>query len=686
MAWVVVAILVLVVVAVLAWAFRNTKKYGMCYPRRECGFKDCDLEEIDEKTLTPSALAAYKKAASPPRRLPKRYLTNSDFRSGTYRLRQESLSPEEAKNGVELVLKEDIFFNPVSTEEKNRTDKPANGWFAVISIENTTVPVVLNRRGKEISVASTYLDALTFKVFANIAVATSPFPNFISAVFTYTDPANPFVPPAYETPSGPIWDMNGGNGRTPHMHYVGSEAELYLYNMNLEGNEVFSISLSSLNKFTARNVSIYPYKGPVKLFGQTRPIENLISFTNLLIAVLPPSLPNYNDTIGLLNALLAELEADNPTNEIYTQVPNTQGGLNLQAGPSTLLFRYVGQTRFIPTPNGNVSYLDIVKAATGTHESRNLNLFNISVNCTKVKMSEEVLIGYGTAPPAFVTPDPLQFPLAALASPIQPFSPIQPGRVGLLVQALFWENLFDGPFGMPNIAVRATIALMYIMQGIPQFNGIGNTYVSDEMFNAIVINTMLNPNGPSPVDFSSGTLNTYIQPITGRLGSGDWARGVTGIRLQGCDNAYLHNCLFKDFSSVGDVGIDLIEEKKKGNASDVLQLSAYGDAELAAAQLPWLGNNVVGLSIQGSNNVTAINICSEKLRSTNGNVYGVELYDNSANTISLTKIRSKQLSVGNHGLNTVINPTQKSLSLVVLGPNEAIVSQNNSASIASASF
>ena len=314
MNWLLVAVVVLVVVAVLAWAFRNSKKYGSPLSRRYgedgCADKSGDDEDCDEKVMTPSAREAYRKAATPPRNLPKRYLKNSDFRSGTYRVRQSSLSPAEAKSGVELVLTEDIFFNPVQTEEKKRTDKPANGWFAVISIENTTVPVVINRRGKEISVASTYLDELTFKVFANIAVATSPFPNFISAVFTYVDPLNPLVPPPYETPSGAIWDMNGGNGRTPHMHYVGSEPELYLYNMNLEGNEVFSIALSSVNKFTARNVKIYPYRGPVKLFSQTRPVENLMSFCGLLIAVLPPTIDNYAGTISLLTALLGELEQE----------------------------------------------------------------------------------------------------------------------------------------------------------------------------------------------------------------------------------------------------------------------------------------------------------------------------------------------------------------------------------------
>lgn len=195
-------------------------------------------------------------------------LSNSDFKSGTYRIKYPGI----------YKLSEDIIFHPNESNDflpKNEVEYPTNngpytlGFFAAITIECENVVIDLN--GKSIRQSNEFY--LKQRFFSLIELASSPF-------IPKQGPANFGNNIIY---SKNVIIQNGNLGLTSHYGIHGNGCKnLILQNLNFYSFEVAGISINGTEVLLGRNLNLCYGSNDVKVFSTYTASRFIMKFLNKL--------------------------------------------------------------------------------------------------------------------------------------------------------------------------------------------------------------------------------------------------------------------------------------------------------------------------------------------------------------------------------------------------------------------
>ncbi len=183
------------------------------------------------------------------------YLKQSDFNSGTYRIKTPGV----------FIFEENVEFNPIPAAEATRTDKPIAGWFAAITVETNDVIIDLNHKTLEASLD--YINTHFFTVFANIELDNSPFPGAFFGLIGAS-----FVGDTTYVSANNVEIKNGTIGRSSHWGIHGNvNNNLDIHDLRIKDFEVAGMEINS---------AIDSYIHDIKISGN----EHLINNTPMHVA------------------------------------------------------------------------------------------------------------------------------------------------------------------------------------------------------------------------------------------------------------------------------------------------------------------------------------------------------------------------------------------------------------------
>jgi hypothetical protein len=244
------------------------------------------------KTMSYSELKAvkrkfYRELTQSFQGLPKVYLSQSDFNTGTYRIQTPGI----------YILLEDIVFNPNPENDYKpypndpRYSQPPKlagttyskpfslGFFAAITVECTQVCIDLNGH----SIAQSQAHALQQRFYANIDLASTPFlPNQGPGDF------GPTIHPGKR-----CWIKNGTLGLSSHHGIHGNNSSaIIIENLIIRDFEVAGVALNGGSLLFLRNLKIGPARHDIPVMATYSAARFLLQFSEALLKMklLSPTL------------------------------------------------------------------------------------------------------------------------------------------------------------------------------------------------------------------------------------------------------------------------------------------------------------------------------------------------------------------------------------------------------------
>ena len=410
------------------------------------------------------------------------YLTQKDFDSGTYRIKESGI----------LVLKEDIVFDPILSKE--RADKPPIGWFAAITIECENW--ILDLNGFSISVSQSFLDGHINKVFSIIEMSNSPFPGVPFPVFTLSYAGETEFKRAQRG-----WIRNGKLGRSSHHGIHGNgNAEIQISGMTISDHEVTAITLNSPYNVDIRNCTINGNRHVITNRSRTAQLQTLLT-----------SLERYSEEPGAaahIAAMQAALDAEllsRTQNPITVPDGNTYG-ISIGASPAS------GGPRFNDAECANVPDLGYQRLPA------NVCIRNCTINDIRGAPNQQVcLVGdIAVSPYGGAVPAPFE----------QQMVTNHAGAFG----ALQWDDFYPSGSFAPNTVAKAQTYLLQrrrLELAIPD----SDDYFLPEGFETNIL-------GGSP---NEATFQSHAKPAFG-FDIAHVNKGAFGIKMGCVTNGRIENC------------------------------------------------------------------------------------------------------------------------------------------------
>jgi hypothetical protein len=237
--------------------------------------------------------------------LPKVYLSQSDFKSGTYRIQTPGI----------YILRENIVFNPNPDNDYKpypndpRYSQPPQlagttyskpfslGFFAAITVECTQVCIDLNGH----SISQSKAHALQQRFYANIDLASTPFlPNQGPGDF------GPTIHPGKR-----CWIKNGTLGLSSHHGIHGNNASaIIIENVIIRDFEVAGVALNGGSLMFLRNLKIGPARHDIPVLATYSAARFLLQYTDAVLAMkflTPPVQTNLQTKRDRLNQAMSKV-------------------------------------------------------------------------------------------------------------------------------------------------------------------------------------------------------------------------------------------------------------------------------------------------------------------------------------------------------------------------------------------
>ena len=217
------------------------------------------------------------------------HLNNADFASGTYRI----LKP------ARYVLDEDIIFDPIPKLEAKREDKPAFGWFSVISVETRGFIIDLNTHS--IDCSQQFVDHHYVKMFSIIILNNTAYGG--------QSPINQRSGLIFDSDKGTVSARsgiiaNGRIGRSPHFGIKGFyNKNIILYRLDVEDSELAGIWLTSPKELIVEEVRIRGNLHPIRV---TSRLTSLFFLQSKLQEFAEAGIPKAAENLELVNELFEE--------------------------------------------------------------------------------------------------------------------------------------------------------------------------------------------------------------------------------------------------------------------------------------------------------------------------------------------------------------------------------------------
>ncbi len=534
------------------------------------------------------------------------HLTQEDFSTGTYRIKQSGT----------YILDENISFD--APNDFSRPDQPITGWFAAITVE--TDDVVINLNKKTLDESSSYLNSRDLNIFVLILLQNTPLSGNSPQSF---GGGGIF---SFQGDTGPVFAhrvliKNGVLGRCGHINILGNNnSDITIRELLVADWEVSGIALNAVQRVSFKNVEVSGIEHLVTISALSTEYFAIQFFLLSIInnPLTPP--PIVAQAQAILEGVVIFI-AQNPV--IPPLLPaNTIHGIKIESGPSSNII--------YPTTPDLCPY---TASSINGQSSTDISFQNIFIHDIKGASTSEVTLG------------------SRISGPFPSFNTVNLGQIG--IQGLIrWSDVVDssGNFAPNSIAVSlAFIASIFIAQ-TPALLGLlpPNSLL---IFQAILTNdsTLFFDNAQPAFNY---ILNTILN------------KGLFALRVDCSQRICANNIKTKNLQSFGEPYTeitdipaierypDLVQPRYEGN--DIFGVSFSSDIGLVAENICVddifsLNGYVFSLDLPVSTPnavLRKINIKNAEAKSDNINssanpssqVYGIRVKDNENVKIKCVKI------------------------------------------------
>lgn len=440
------------------------------------------------------------------------HLSQADFVSGTYRIQRPDT----------YILDEDIQFQPIPAFEQMRSDKPATGWFAAITVEANDV--VLDLNGKTLEASQQFVDERIFKVFANIELDNSPFSGVLFGLVGAS-----FQGDTSYVAASNVTIKNGTLGRSSHWGIHGnSNANIRVKDVVIKDFEVAAVECNGLIGGSFSDVKISGTEHIVRVTPLVAAADSLLAYLEELTSQNYPGAANQ--LIACTQYVTSQPEFLPGTSSV---VPSSIYGMIFTSG-----FPAITHVPITPEECEFGAFL------AGGRTVSQVDLHNVSMHNLKAAPVESVLIGSSVTGGVFASPALIGLPIFGCPR---------------------WQDAFDG-YGnfAPNdfiksqiFAVNAQIALN------PELTG------------------SLPPNYQAIADsILNGDEEAFLQesmPLFGLQLDSFIIKGAFGLRLDCAEYCSVKKCDVSCVENIGDKGHTLNDIARGSYYSDLNQTAYLGN-------------------------------------------------------------------------------------------------------------
>lgn len=535
-------------------------------------------------------------------RLPTFRLYQSDFDSGTYRI----------KNGCNIVLMEDICFDPIPKLEMSRTDKPALGWFAAITVE-TMESVNINLNTYTLECSQSFVDHHYFKAFAIILLNNSPYGS--TPVYN-SSPGNTF--PGDTTPVS-AWNTticNGTIGRSPHFGVKGFyNKNITLYKLKIKDFELAGVWIAAYENLKFHKIFMTGNTHKIRVSAR---LTSLFILRHVIQELLAGVIPLSPPIIAQLNAQLIVINGLFEARKIYdfenytVYPPHTVYGMLLLNG-ARAPFPTIVPKVLCPVIS------EISNSMPEIYPNANAIIKNVVINNLVNNQQEEISLAVSVA-----------------LSPVQPAG----SRVAVLFLSLFGQIPFNEFFDSNgNVSLTPYLRAYLFTISVLQTNGFP-IVIPQQFLDDVLNNNVFDSN--------------LVQPFFGTTRSEDINRGIFGIATYCSSNISIKNVKMNCCQTKGLPNIVPTPENIPG-------LSLYNGMTFT----PNGNNNIWGVFVDGSSYVDIDNIEVSDFKSVFAETFGVHfsstVTDSRVNNIKVNKLITKA-DIGN---DPIFNPVPTTYGVLV---------------------
>lgn len=467
-------------------------------PEKTTYYKRKEMSMFKKKYLLVSCVIAVLGSTASNANKKKVYLTQKDFDSGTYRIKESGI----------YKLKEDIEFQPIPADQAKRTDKPGIGWFAVITVE--TDDVIIDLDGHIIQASQEFIDNHFFNLFSVVELANSQFPGpqFGTSFGTIT---TNFTGDTAYVEANEIIVKNGIVGRSGHfgIHGIGN-SNVYLQDLHVKDWETSGIQLHGTQGGSLERIKITGLEHTINTRSTFVAVIVNRGFLNGLIA------QNYSGA----DAQLIALDAFVAENAEMFFTPITTSDSSVFA-----LLMTSGFSRDLPFPLTPEDCVIISKNA-GTESERYIKFKDVSISDIHSSPIETVTIGSNNWKG-------------------DGFIDVQ--RSGLF-GVFRWKDAFDQNSGefAPNEFLKSTL---FILKSQLELKPSLQSSFPPNIF--AIIDSILNPNQEK--------FFANVQPTFGRNFNIVLNKGIFGFRIDCGEKIHMDKCSTSDITTNGAPGAELAD-------------------------------------------------------------------------------------------------------------------------------